>query len=99
IVPVIIANRGEATSSPTRLLMIGREGSVLATATIPALRPGADKTITMPFDYDGKLTKLWFLFEDNHDFDSSNDSLTLTLWGPKSAGYEGPEPGLPKVPV
>src|SRR2546422_1007935 len=98
-VPVMIANLGEATSSPTRLLMLGGEDSVLATAPIPALRPGAGKTITVPFDYDGKLMQLSFRFENNHDFDSSNDSLTLILWGPKPTGYDGPEPGLPKVPV
>src|ERR1700682_5450209 len=98
-VPVLIANLGEATSSATRLLMLGEKQTVLGTAQVPPLKPGADKTITMPFDYDGKLAQLSFRLENNHDFDPSNDSLTLTLWGPGPTGYVGPEPGLPKGPL
>src|SRR2546428_11134176 len=98
-IPVMIANLGEATSSPTRLLMLGEKDQALATVQIPALKPGLDRTITMPLNYDGKVTQLTFRLENNRDFDPSNDSLTLTLWGPKPTGYEGPEPGLPKVPV
>jgi len=98
-IPVMVANLGEATSSPVRLLMLGEKNEVLATTQVPALNPGADKTLRMPFDYDGKLAQLTFRLEENHDFDASNDSLTLTLWGPKPTGYVGPEPGLPKVPL
>ena len=98
-VPVLIANLGEATSSPTRLLMLGQKDKVLGTAPIPALERGAEKTITMPFDYDGRLTQVTFRLENNHDFDASNDSLNLTLWGPKPTGYVGPEPGMPKTPL
>jgi len=98
-IPVMIANLGEATSTPVRLLMLGEKNEVLATTQVPALNPGADKTVRMPLEYDGRLAQLTFRLEDNHDFDAANDSLTLTLWGPKPTGYVGPEPGLPKVPL
>jgi hypothetical protein len=100
--PVLIANLGEATSSPVRLLMISELGETLAAAQVPPLKPGAETTIAMSLNYDGKLAEmgeLTFRLENNHDFDPSNDSLTLLLWGPKPTGYEGPEPGLPKVPL
>jgi hypothetical protein len=97
--PILIANLGEATSSSTQLSMLGENNKVLATAQIPPLKPGADKSITMPFDYDGKLPQLIFRLENNHDFDPDNDWLTLRLWGPKPTGYDGPEPGMPKVPT
>ena len=98
-IPVMVANLGEASSRPVRLLMLGDKGKVLATTQIPPLEPGADKTVTIPFDYDGTLAQITFRLENNGDFDPSNDSLTLTLWGPKPTAYVGPEPGLPKVPL
>ena len=106
-IPVMIANLGEATSSPVRLLMLGEQDKVLGSAQVPTLKAGADTTITMPFDYDGKVPEITLRLENNHDFDSTNDSLRLRLWGPKPTGYEGPQPGVsdnlepsgPKVPL
>jgi len=106
-IPIMIANWGEAASNPVRLVMLGEHQKMLAAAQVSPLKPGADTTITMPFDYDGKLPEITLRLENNHDFDPTNDSLTLRLWGPKPTGYEGPEPGLrgsletggPKVPL
>ncbi len=106
-IPVMIANLGEASSTPVRLVMLGEKNEVLATTQVPALNPGTDKTVRVPLEYDGKLSQLTFRLEENRDFNlrlrawglPSNDSLTLTLWGPKPTGYVGPEPGLPKVPL
>jgi hypothetical protein len=100
-IPILIANLGEASSAPTRLVMRVSESSKeeLGSAAVPPLKAGEEKTITMRLQYNGKEPNLWFGLENNNDFDPSNDTLNLVLWDTLPTGYVGPEPNLPKVPV
>jgi hypothetical protein len=99
-IPIMIANLGEADSTPTRLAMYqGDSAELLGSVPVPPIKPGGRSNFMIPLNYDGKMSTVDFRLEGNSDFDASNDSLRLTLWEPLPTSYTGPEPGLPEVPL
>jgi len=76
----MIANLGEATSTPVRLLMLGERTRCSQPRRFPRSTP-ARQDGTHAARVRRRLAQLTFRLEDNHDFDAANDSLTLTLWG------------------
>ena len=80
--PVTIANLGEGVSKTAKVVMLDGQ-AVLAEAEVPPLQPGEQRLVTMRLD--GRLRQVRFAIrQEQADFDPSNDSLDLWLWGPQA---------------
>ncbi len=77
--PITIANLGEGISRAAKVVMLNGN-DVLAEVDVPPLQPGQQRIVAMRLD--GWLPSVQFVIrQPETDFDPSNDTLDLRLWG------------------
>lgn len=83
--PVQVANLGEATSRPARLVLLNGK-AVLQRVELPALVPGARHAVRFAIGPTDDIESVVFQIEqDGPDFTPDNDRLEIHLWGRPAA--------------
>ena len=85
--PVIVANLGPADAAASHVEVDGRKA-----ADVRALKSGERVTVPVAIDWEGIDTVVVAVRGERRDFEKSNDSMTLRLWGKPGAGVGRTDP-------